>query len=93
MAKNLNVLAVVHLGRYEPDGNVLKVVDDECPCCRWDPWSTPEGQAMRVGQEREADPEWKLGEMWAPGAERGIGADYQIFHCQKCGLVYATHLN
>jgi hypothetical protein len=39
------------------------------------------------------DPEWILGLLWRPGVERGIGAYFQVFHCQDCGLVYATHVN
>lgn len=71
------------------------VVDDKCPCCKWNPWDTPEGKA-RAGQPLEPSsegPQWRLGEIWAPGVERGIGAYFQVFHCQTCGLVYATHLN
>jgi hypothetical protein len=91
--KKLDVLAVIHYGNYGENG---AVVDDKCPCCKWDPRETAEGKAGG-GQPGEFtpdnDPKWHLGEIWAPGAERGIGAYFQVFHCQGCGLVYGTHLN
>lgn len=94
--KKLDVLTVVHFGNYRDTNGASAVVDDKCPCCEWNPWETPEGKAWG-GQPKqpkpEEDPVWHLGEIWAPGAERGCGAYFQVFHCQKCGLVYATHLN
>jgi hypothetical protein len=94
--KKLDVLAVIHLGKYERRNGASVIVDDKCPCCDWDPRHTPKGKAWR-GQPNERkhddDPEWHLGEIWAPGVERGCGAYFQVFHCQNCGLVYATHLN
>jgi hypothetical protein len=97
--KKLEVLAAIHYGNYEEGG---KIIDDKCPCCKWDPAATPEGkvwfgQSKGPGGKGEAgqvdEPEWRLGEFWAPGCERGCGAYFQIFNCQNCGLVYATHLN
>lgn len=91
--KTLEVLAVIHKGNYS-EGGVVE--DDKCPCCKWDPWETPEGKAWGGQPSKvtpEIDPTWHLGEVWAPGAERGCGAFFQVFHCGGCGLVYATHLN
>src|SRR5690349_5440298 len=90
--KKLDVLTVVHYGKYNPDG---AVIDDKCPCCNWDPPETLGAKAGSSHAEVEqyvVDPDWHLGEIWAPGVERGIGAYYRVFHCQGCGLVYATHL-
>jgi hypothetical protein len=91
--KKLDVLTVIHYGNYNESG---AVVDDTCPCCKWNPWETPEGKAWGDHGNKvpsENDPVWHLGEIWAPDAERGIGAYFQVFHCQGCGLVYGTHLN
>lgn len=79
--KVLPVLTVVHFGNYRED----MVVNDNCPACDWEP---PLDQVSA-----DASAEWHLGELWNPAAERGIGAYFQVLHCQRCGLVYATHLN
>jgi hypothetical protein len=86
--KVLETIAVIHLGNYAASDvpDVLEVLDDCCPCCKWCP---PE---IENGVDAE-DAEWILGELWKPGAERGIGSYFQVFHCQSCGLVYATHVN
>lgn len=84
--KIVDVLAVVHLGNYEESG---RIIDDSCPCCHWNP---PQGSNSESTSGYE-EPEWVLGAIWAPGVERGIGAYYQVFQCQNCGLVYATHVN
>jgi hypothetical protein len=91
--KKLEVLAVIHYGNYGED---CAVVDDKCPCCKWDPRETPDGRpSANQGNElpHENEPDWQLGAIWAPGAERGCGAYFQVIHCQGCGLVYATHVN
>jgi hypothetical protein len=93
MLKKLDILAVIHYGNHDESG---KVVDDKCPCCKWDPLETPEGKICNdQSNHRLSDnnPDWYLGEIWKPSAERGIGAYFQVLHCQGCWLVYATHLN
>ena len=92
--KTLEVLTVVHIGNYDESG---QIIDDSCPCCNWEP---PQSKQPEISGTQESsqsdncdDPEWHLGMIWAPGAERGIGAYFQVLHCQKCGLVYATHVN
>jgi hypothetical protein len=83
--KNLEVLTVIHVGNYDDTG---QVIDDNCPCCNWEPI-----QISQPSSEISEEPEWHLGEIWKPNVEHGIGAYFQVFHCQNCGLVYATHLN
>lgn len=78
--------AVVHLGKYE-DG---KVIDDKCPCCDWEPPAFNEADDYGLSS---TSPDHLLGQMWMPGVERGAGGFFQIYHCQGCGIVYATHLN
>lgn len=86
MKKPLNVLTVVHLGKYQ-DG---MIVDDNCPACNWAP---PSVETPNEGGLLSTDPDHLLGQIWTPGHERGCGGFFQIFHCQNCGIVYATHLN
>ena len=88
MKKPLDVLAVVHLGKYK-DG---MIVDDNCPCCEWEPPSIVHEDGSVDGIS-STEPESILGQMWMPGVEKGMGSFFQIFHCQSCGIVYATHLN
>jgi len=88
--KGLEVLAVIHYGNYTEDG---AVIDDKCPCCKWNPLEIPEAKICKDLPLSDNDPEWHLGHIWTPGAEKGIGAYFQVLHCQGCGLVYATHLN
>lgn len=88
--KTLEVLTVVHMGNYDKSG---KIIDDSCPCCDWKP---PQSKMLEMHEKpsyHSEDPEWYLGSIWAPGTDRGIGAYFQVIHCQKCGLVYATHVN
>ena len=86
MKKPLEVFSVVHLGKYQ-DG---RIVDDNCPACDWEPPDLGGSQESGLGS---TDPDHLLGQMWSPGSERGCGGFFQIFHCQNCGIVYATHLN
>lgn len=88
--KVLNVLTVVHIGNYDKDG---KIINDSCPCCDWAPPQNKLNEMMNKLTSHSDDPEWYLGMIWKPGIERGIGAYFQVIHCQKCGLVYATHVN
>jgi len=89
-AKTLDVLTVIHMGNYAKSG---EIINDSCPCCNWE----PQGDVLQIIRENSSStgetPEWHLGMIWAPGAERGIGSYFQVIHCQKCGLVYATHIN
>jgi hypothetical protein len=98
--KILQVLAAVHYGNYKDN----KIVDDKCPCCDWDPAATPEAKFwlcrspgdvdVTAGETRTLpNPTWRLGEFWAPGCVLTCGGLFQILHCPKCGLVYATHFN
>jgi hypothetical protein len=79
-------LAVIHLGKFE-DG---MIIDDKCPFCDWDPpaFEKADDYGLAPTSQRHL-----LGQMWKPGAERGAGRFFQIYHCQACGTVYATHLN
>ena len=87
--KVLDVLTVIHYGKYGDDDSVI---DDNCPCCNWEP---PQGEAPQPeGRDKDGNgPYWHLGMIWHPASERSIGAYFQVFHCQNCGLVYATHVN
>lgn len=87
--KTLEVLTVVHMGKYDKG----EIIDDCCPCCNWEPPQSKMPEIQGGQPSHSDDPEWHLGMIWAPGTERGIGAYFQVFHCQKCGLVYATHVN
>ena len=88
--KTLEVLTVVHMGNYDQSG---KIIDDSCPCCSWEPSQKELNKIHEKAFSDSEDPEWHLGMIWAPGTERGVGAYFQVIHCQKCGLVYATHVN
>jgi hypothetical protein len=90
MRKNLETLAVIHLGNYseEMDG-CREVINDNCPCCKWEP--SPYKETTDSGEfdsRKEV-----VGEIWNPNFEKYEGNIYQIFHCQNCGILYATHLN
>lgn len=91
--KNLDVLAVIHYGNYLDEGNgISRVLDDNCPCCGWTP---PEQKKESVSNNFDTtDRDCVLGTIWNPKTGKaGMGCLFQVFHCDNCGIVYATHLN
>ena len=89
--KHLEVFAAIHYGNYTEleDGSSI-IVNDNCPCCNWEPSSFDEKDAKT--EEMDSRDE-VLGHLWHPKHGKGMGGYFQIFKCGNCGVLYATHLN